>query len=88
MWCKWLRSAGASEIDMTESVSSLEKDHTRAVRALADKLKIPVDEVGEIYRGEFDRLAAGARIPTYLGVLAMSHVQSILRGGVRNATLG
>jgi hypothetical protein len=73
---------------MTESVSSLEKDHTRAITTLADKLKVPVHEVGEIYKEEFDRLAAGARIPTYLVVLAMSHTQSILRGGARNATLG
>ena len=73
---------------MTESVSSLEKDHVRAIATLSEKLRVPAYEVGEVYRKEFDRLAVGARIPTYLIVLAMSHTQSILRGGAGGASLG
>ena len=72
---------------MTESVSRLENDHVRAIATLSDKLHVPVHEVGEIYKKEFDRLAEGARIPTFLVVLAMSNTRSILRGGGRSATL-
>jgi len=46
-----------------------------------------VYEIGKIYETEFDRLARGARIPTYLGVLALSNTRSILREGGRRATL-
>ena len=71
---------------MTETGSHLEKDHVRAIAALSHKLQVPAHEVGAIYRKEFDRLAAGARIPTFLVVLAMSNTRSILRGGGRRAT--
>jgi hypothetical protein len=81
------RSAHLSGIQMTESVSRLQNDHVRAIATLSDKLHVPMHEVGEIYKKEFDRLAQGARIPTFLVVLAMSNTRSILRGGGRSATL-
>lgn len=72
---------------MTESALPPDKDHAKTIRALSDKLQVPMHEVGEIYRVEFDRLAQGARIPTYLSVLAMNHTRSILRKGGKHATL-
>ena len=72
---------------MTEAALPLDKDHAETIRALSDKLQVPMHEVGAIYRVEFDRLAHGARIPTYLGVLAMSNTRSILREGRRRAAL-
>jgi hypothetical protein len=71
--------------DMTESALPPDKDHARTIGALSDKLQVPMNEVGAIYRMEFDRLARGARVHTYLAVLAMSHTQSILREGRRRA---
>jgi uncharacterized protein (DUF2126 family) len=73
-------SSAACEIAMTESFSRLESDHVRVIASLSDKLKIPVHEVDEIYKREFDRLALQARIPTFLVVLAMRNTRSILRG--------
>jgi hypothetical protein len=70
---------------MTESVSKFEGDHARAIATLAEKLKIPQDEVVEIFRKEFDRLAVQARIPTFLVVLAMRNTRSILRAGHAHA---
>jgi hypothetical protein len=76
---RWLRVAAVRErIDMTESVSSLEND-ARAIQALSEKLKVPELKVIEVYRTEFNRLAAQSRIETFLGVLAMRNTKSILR---------
>lgn len=74
-----MRVAAVRErIDMTESVSSLEND-ARAIQALSEKLKVPELKVIEVYRTEFNRLAAQSRIETFLGVLAMRNTKSILR---------
>ena len=72
---------------MTESALPADKGHAKTIRALSEKLQVPVYEIGKIYETEFDRLARGARIPTYLGVLALSNTRSILREGGRRATL-
>ena len=68
----------ARGIDMKESVSGLEND-ARAIQALSEKLKVPERKVIEVYRTEFNRLAAQSRIETFLGVLAMRNTKSILR---------
>jgi hypothetical protein len=72
---------------MTELALPPDRDHAKTIRALSDTLQVPMHEVGAIYLMEFDRLARGARIPTYLGVLAMSHTRSILREGRRRGAL-
>jgi hypothetical protein len=72
---------------MTESAFPPDEDRARTIKALSDKLQVPMQEVGEIYGREFDRLARGARIPTFLSVLAMSNTRSILREGGKRATL-
>jgi hypothetical protein len=78
-----LQQGGERMDDMTESVSSLEND-ARAIQALSEKLKVPELKVIEVYRTEFNRLAAQSRIETFLGVLAMRNTKSILRN--TNAT--
>jgi hypothetical protein len=65
---------------MTESVSHLETDHVGAIATLSNELQVPVHEIGEIDRKQFDRLAVQARIPNFLVVLAMRNTRSILRG--------
>lgn len=72
---------------MMESALTADKDRAKTIRTLSDQLQASVHEVGEIYRLEFDRLARGARIPTYLSVLAMSHTRAILREGRRRLPL-
>jgi hypothetical protein len=72
---------------MTEPVLPLEAEQVRAIAMISDKLQLPVDEVGEIYRKEFERLAVQARIPNFLIVLATRNAQSILGGVGKRATL-
>jgi hypothetical protein len=64
---------------VTEPVLPLQQDHDKAIAALSDKLKASVQEVGKIYRKEFDRLAVSARVPNYLVILAMNNTRTILR---------
>jgi hypothetical protein len=72
---------------MTEPESPLEADQVRAIAMISDKLQLPIGEVGEIYRKEFERLAVQARIPTFLVVLAMRNARSILSGLGKRTTL-
>ena len=72
---------------MTESTSHLETDHLGAIATLSNELKVPAQEVGAIYKNQFDRLAVQARITNYLVVLAMRNTRSILREGDRRASL-
>lgn len=60
----------------------------RVVEELSNELHLPVNEVREIYRQQLQRLAAGARIQGFLGVLAMRNTRSVLRGGHREKRLG
>ena len=65
---------------MTETMSSLASADVRAITALSEKLKVPEDDVIEVYKTEFNRLAVEARIATFLSVLAMRNTRFILRG--------
>jgi len=53
--------------------------HGGHIASLAAELRVPLHEVSEIYRAQFERLAAEARIESFLGVLAARHTRSILR---------
>ena len=70
---------------MTESAPHLKADDFSAIATLSNELKIPVSEVGVIYKNQFDRLAVQARITNFLVVLAMRNTRSILREGGRRA---
>jgi hypothetical protein len=63
---------------MIESIASFEADQMSAIATIAAKLQLPTSKVGEVYRKEFERLSSQARIPTYLTVLTMRNVRSIL----------
>jgi hypothetical protein len=58
------------------------------VEELSAELHVPVDEVREIYRQQLSRLAAGARIQSFLGVLATRNSRAVLRGGRKCNSLG
>jgi len=78
---------GRHGIDMTEPVSPLDADHLTAIAMISQKLHVPLSDVRDIYREEFERLASRARIPTFLTVLTMGNVQAILRGQLKRAKL-
>ncbi len=63
---------------MIESNRAVEKDHTQAIAYLCEKFRLPEDAVSRVFKSEFDRLAAGARIATYIHVLAMNNTRAIL----------
>ena len=64
---------------MNESMSSADSYDANAVAALSEKLHVSADDVVEVYKDEFTRLHAQARVKTYVGVLAMSNSKNILR---------
>ncbi len=72
---------------MTEPVSPLGADHLTAIAMISEKLQVPISDVRDIYRKEFERLASRARIPTFLTVLTMGNVRSILRGHLKRGAL-
>ncbi len=57
---------------------SAEAYDANAVAALSEELHMPADDVVEVYKHEFSRLHAQARIKTYVGILAMSNTKNIL----------
>lgn len=57
---------------------SSEAYDANAVAALSEELHVPADDVVEVYKHEFSRLHAQARIKTYVGILAMSNTKNIL----------
>ena len=63
-------------------------EHRVVIARLSDNLNVPVDEVREIYWEQLDRLAAEARIPSFLTVLAVRNTRSVLRGACKRHTLG
>jgi hypothetical protein len=72
---------------MIEPVSPLDADHLSAIAMLAEKLRVPINDVRDIYRKEFARLAARARIPNFLTVLTMGNVRSILRENLKRSQM-
>jgi hypothetical protein len=61
-----------------ESTPATDAFDAGAVAALSEKLNVPPNEVVEVYRHEFTRLQAQARVQTYVGVLALSNTKNIL----------
>ena len=72
---------------MAELVSPSKSDQARAIAAISDQLQLPVGQVGEVYQKEFERLSVQARIPTYLTVLTIRNVRSILGRSGKHAVL-
>ena len=67
------RRTGLTDIDLP-----LEEEHVQAIAALSEKLGVGVKEVEQVYQEEFEKLAARARVPNFLSVLALNRTRSIL----------
>lgn len=64
---------------MTDTKAHPDERHRTAIARLSDELKISAQQVGAVYAEEFDRLAGGARISTFLDILALNNTRSKLR---------
>jgi hypothetical protein len=53
--------------------------HERVIRSLCDRTNAPLAEVQRLFAREFSRLELGARVRSYLAVLAASNVRAMLR---------
>jgi hypothetical protein len=49
------------------------------LEALAREMQVPLDDVAQLYAREFATLAAGARITSFLPILATRKVRTLLR---------
>jgi len=52
--------------------------NTPAIEFLAQEAEVPADEVARIYGKELLKLQDGARVTTYLPIIAFRHVREIL----------
>lgn len=57
----------------------LAPEHPNAIKALADEVHRPVEEVNKIYSETFEKLSSDARIKDYLIVLTCKTVRDELR---------
>ena len=55
------------------------QDVEHLIAALSEELHVPAQRVGEVYWEQLDLLASEARIPDFLGVLALRNARAILR---------
>lgn len=81
--CVLLRAVLADVIAiMSSTVPPTEPtaDHGHVVAAIADELRIPIDEVHGVYREELRRLDAQARIRQFIPTLAARSTRNLLRG--------
>ncbi len=75
------QSASSSLFDgkgRIESELPLPKEHVQAIEALSEKLGVGTKDVAKVYKAEFEKLAAGARVTNFLIVLALNRTRSIL----------
>ncbi len=63
----------------TSNHIALEPEHLSAIKALADEIHHPIEEVNEIYASTFESLNSDARIKDYLVVLTCKKVRDELR---------
>ena len=57
----------------------LEPDHLQTIKALAEEIDCPVEEVNNIYVSTLGSLKSTSRIQDYLPVLASKKVRDMLR---------
>lgn len=63
----------------TSNHIELEPEHLSAIKALADEIHQPVEDVNKIYAETLERLSSDARIKDYLVVLTCKTVRDELR---------
>ncbi len=56
----------------------LKPDHSQSIKALAEEIGCPVEEVNTVYVSELQKLKSSARIQDYLHVLARKKVRDAL----------
>jgi hypothetical protein len=78
---------GAGRIDLAKTHLPMEREHTQAIAALSGKWGVSMKDVGDVYKAEFDRLAAGARVTNFLTVLALNGTRSILQARRAKSTV-
>ena len=57
------------------SLSKSAEDSPPWVRELADEAGLPLESVQEMYRAEYERLKAGARVVDFVPILATSNLK-------------
>ena len=57
----------------------LETDYLESMKVLAEEIKLPVEQVSEIYASTLESLKTSARIQDFLPVLASKKVRDRLR---------
>lgn len=80
-------SGDAAPIDLVRTQLPIEMEHAQAIATLSEHLGVPMRDVTPVYKEEFARLAAKARVTTYLIVLALRRTRSILRARNEPATV-
>ena len=70
---------GAGPIEWAKTQLPMERSDARAIVALSGKWCVSMNDLANVYKTEFDRLAAGARVTEFLIVLALNRTRSILR---------
>jgi len=58
-------------------------EHVGVIARLSHKLHVPLHEVREIYGEQLERLAADARVQSFVSVLALRNTRDILRAEER-----
>lgn len=64
---------------VTPNHFKLEPNHFQSIKALAEEIDLPMEEVSLIYASTFESLKKNARIHDYLIVLASKKVRDELR---------
>ena len=78
---------GAGPIDLAKTQLPMERADAQAIAALSGKWCVSMKDIVDVYKAEFDRLAAGARVTDFLIVLALKSTRSILRARSARATV-
>ena len=77
----------AGPIDLAKTQLPMERADAQAIAALSSKLGVSMKDIVDVYKTQFDRLAAGARVTEFLIVLALNRTHSILRAHRARATV-
>ena len=78
---------GAGPIDLAKTQLPMERADAQAIAALSGKLGVSMKDIVDVYKTQFDRLAAGAHVTEFLIVLALNRTRSILRARSVRATV-
>jgi hypothetical protein len=78
----WMNPGEPMATAIQPSVSA--SKHDQIIESLAKENAVPVEQVREIYELECSRLAADARVKTYVSVIATRLVRNALQSSSKN----